>query len=497
MLTGSERRVVQQLSVFRGGFTRQAAQAVADAALPVLAALVDKSFMRLDEDGRYRRHSLLIQFAREKLAANPELETETRRRHAHYYGRFCQELESYLLGAQPEVGMDRLAPERDNVRQAWHWAAEHRETAVINQMADTVMQGFDLLGLYHDERDMAEHAVKSLFNCDAADAEAVLARGRSLGLMGGVDFRLGNYERSVAESEESIQILAAVRPHIAYAHSYVYLGAGHFGLGQFERARADWETAVTAYGEVNSQWGQAVCLGNMAEAMLMLGDYDSAESYAKRAYAITEQMNNTELMGSNLISLAKVALQRQAFEAAARYGEQALTLFQQTRHEAHAANALAILGSAAQQRGQRDEAKRYFSESVAMQRKAGNQLYLVSRLLEWGQAVLAMGDLTEAEAVLAEALREAHASQMTAFALSALAHLADLFKRRQQLSKAAELAAIVANHDAAIPDAREIAGAVLTAVAPHLSTHQIQRTQENGRHADLAEAVTSLLRRIA
>jgi predicted ATPase len=485
MLSEPERRVVQQLSVFRGGFNRQAVQAVAGASLPQLAALVDKSFMRLDEDGRYRRHAMLIQFAIEKLAANPEQEAETRRRHAEYYGRFCHELEAYLLGAQPEVGIARLIPEQENVRQAWYWAADHCNAIILNQMADTIMQGFDFLGLYLIEREMGEYAVTALTGEEAPDA--VLARGRSLGLMGGVDFRLGNYERSVAESEESIRILTAVRPHIAYAHSYVYLGAGRFGLGQFEQACADWETAVSAYEAVKSQWGQAVCLVNLAEAMLMLGDYDAAQSYAKRAYSLTAQISSTDLMGSSLISLAKVALQRQEFEAAAQFGQQALDSFRQTRHEAHIANALAILGSAAQQRGQQDEAHRFFAESVAMQRQAGNQLYLVSRLLEWGQAALALDDLAEAEPILVEALREAYFSQMVPFALIALAHLADLWRRYERFDRAVQLAVFVNNHRDVVPEAKEIAENVLTAVSPHLSAEQLQQAQENGRAANFAD----------
>lgn len=485
MLRQPEQRAVQQLSVFRGGFTREAAQAVAAASLHQLAALVDKSFVRLDEDGRYRRHALLIEFAAEKLAADPELEAQTRRRHAEYYGRFCQELESYLLGAQPEVGTTRLAPEQDNVRQAWHWAAENQDTAVLNQMADTIMQGFDLLGLYLVERDMAEHAVNALV--DANDAAAVLARGRSLGLMGGVDFRLGNYKRSVAESEESIEILTAIRPHIAYAHSHVYLGAGRFGLGQFEQACADWETAVAAYEEVGSRWGQTVCLGNLAEARLMVGDLVNAQSYAKRAYRIAQQLNNAEQMGASLISLAKVALQEKRFEAAAGYGQQALELFRQTGHKAHIANALAILGSAAQQRGQRDETQRFFAESVDMQRRAGNQLYLVSRLLEWGQAALALDDLAEAETILTEALREAYFSQMIPFALIALAHLADLWRRYERFATAVQLAVFVNNQRDVVPEAKELAENVLTAVSPHLTTAQLQQAQENGRAADFAD----------
>ncbi|MCB9420362.1 MAG: tetratricopeptide repeat protein [Ardenticatenaceae bacterium] len=490
MLSEQEQMAVQQLSVFRGGFSRQAAQAVANASMPIMAALVDKSFMRLDEDGRYRRHPLLIQFAAEKLAANPELETQTRRCHAGYYGRFCQELESYLLGAQPEVGTARLAPEQDNVRQAWHWAAENRAAALLNQMADTVMQAFDLLGLYRDERAMAEHAVRALAGFD--EAEAVLARGRSLGLLGGVDFRLGNYERSVAESKESIEILAAVRPHIAYAHSHVYLGAGRFGLGQFEQACADWETAVAAYEEGGSRWGQTVCLGNLAEARLMLGDLVSSQSYAKRAYHIAQQLNNAEQMGASLISLAKVASQEKRFEDATGFGQQALDLFQQTGHKVHIANALAILGSAAQQRGQRDQAHRFFAESVTMQRQAGNQLYLVSRLLEWGQAALALDDLVQAETVLVEALREAYMSQMTPFALNALAFLADLFQRRGRLTQAVQMATFVIGHDAAVPEALQTAETVLQAAVSYLPADRYQLAQENGRTADFPDFLPEL-----
>jgi tetratricopeptide (TPR) repeat protein len=182
-----------------------------------------------------------------------------------------------------------------------------------------------------------------------------------------------------------------------------------------------------------------------------------------------------------------VALQEKRLEDADKYGRQALELFRQTRHEVHIANALAILGSAAQQRGQSEKAHRFFAESVEMQRKAGNQLYLVSRLLEWGQAALALNDLATAETALVEAVREAHASQMTAFALSAFALLAKIFERHGQRAKAVQLAAFVAEHEAAVLETKEKAAEVLTAVASHLPAAQFRDAQEYGRHASFSD----------
>src|SRR5262249_3339057 len=69
-LTPDQRDAFMKLSVFRGGFTRDAAHKVAGAALPTLAALVDKSLVRHDPAGRYDLHELLRQYAQEKLQAD-------------------------------------------------------------------------------------------------------------------------------------------------------------------------------------------------------------------------------------------------------------------------------------------------------------------------------------------------------------------------------------------------------------------------------------------
>jgi predicted ATPase len=71
LLTDDERRVLARLSVFRGGFTLDAAGVVAGATLPLLAGLVDHSLVNVAEDGRYAIHELLRQYVAEQLAGDP------------------------------------------------------------------------------------------------------------------------------------------------------------------------------------------------------------------------------------------------------------------------------------------------------------------------------------------------------------------------------------------------------------------------------------------
>ena len=73
LLPEQERTAFQNLSTFRGGFTGQAAEAVAGAARRDLQGLVNKSLLALSADGRYDVHELLRQFAAEKLTADCQI----------------------------------------------------------------------------------------------------------------------------------------------------------------------------------------------------------------------------------------------------------------------------------------------------------------------------------------------------------------------------------------------------------------------------------------
>ncbi|MBN1963267.1 MAG: SARP family transcriptional regulator, partial [Anaerolineae bacterium] len=146
LLNEDEQLVLMKLSVFKGGFTAEAAAAIAGASLPLLAALVDKSLLRADEEGRYDLHEAVRQFAAELLAADTDAELETRERHCDY---FAQLLHERVVAVQL-ISWTEVLPEMDNVRVAWTHAAQQRKLSALQQ-AMPALSGIYLLQAWFEE----------------------------------------------------------------------------------------------------------------------------------------------------------------------------------------------------------------------------------------------------------------------------------------------------------------------------------------------------------
>src|SRR6266516_2111363 len=140
LLDATEQRLFRWLSVFVGGCTLEAVEAVcafldisteAVWVLEGVASLIDKSFLQQkeQEDGepRFVMLETLREYGLEALAASGEMES-TRQAHATYYLRFSQEAEPKLPGPQQVMWLERLAQEHDNLRAALRWLVEQGES---------------------------------------------------------------------------------------------------------------------------------------------------------------------------------------------------------------------------------------------------------------------------------------------------------------------------------------------------------------------------------
>ncbi|MCB0109824.1 MAG: winged helix-turn-helix domain-containing protein, partial [Caldilineaceae bacterium] len=151
LLTPAEQQALAQMSIFRAAFSREAAQRVAQVALPQLLALVNKSLVRTVAAGRYAMHELVRQFAAEWGAV--QLATEARaaiaQRHADYYLHLVQAQEG-LWGEQPQNTVAQLLQEIEHLRQAWQWAVDQKDAALLLAALPNLARAFDLAGLYRE-----------------------------------------------------------------------------------------------------------------------------------------------------------------------------------------------------------------------------------------------------------------------------------------------------------------------------------------------------------
>ena len=119
LLTEAECQAFPRLSVFRGGFRREAAEYVAGASLAVLAGLVDKSFLRVNPDGRYDIHELIRQYAEERLDSLQDAKSEIQERHCIYFSDFLVQHQATLRSSKQATALDEIGNEMDNIRVSW------------------------------------------------------------------------------------------------------------------------------------------------------------------------------------------------------------------------------------------------------------------------------------------------------------------------------------------------------------------------------------------
>lgn len=173
-LSGTEREVIARLAVFRAGFTREAAQAVAHASLQDLMVLTNKSILRRShETGRFDIHELLRQYAASHLTDEQRYAIQTA--HLEYYAGWMRHIQPALIGRRPAPQQASIQPLTDPLSA--------REQEVLRMLA---------LGL--SNRDIAEQlviaisTVKSHTNrifskLDVQNRTQALIKARSLGII--------------------------------------------------------------------------------------------------------------------------------------------------------------------------------------------------------------------------------------------------------------------------------------------------------------------------
>ncbi|MGE5124630.1 MAG: AfsR/SARP family transcriptional regulator, partial [Acidobacteriaceae bacterium] len=164
MLSANEQQVLSKLSVFRGGFQRQAAEQVASASLTILSLLVNRTLLRRTTAGRYDLHELVRQYCAGQLATNPEEKASTQERHFNYYLTLAETANQELQGGDQLTWLSRLEREHDNLRNALEWALEQ---AGVNgggertlRLAAALRWFWRMRGYFHEGRDWLQEALQ-------------------------------------------------------------------------------------------------------------------------------------------------------------------------------------------------------------------------------------------------------------------------------------------------------------------------------------------------
>jgi len=266
MLRDEERAALARLSLFRDGFSREAAAYVARADLPLLAALLQKSLLRRAADGRYDLHPLVRRFSRERLAERGEAD-ETIRRYVDYYLALAAQGHEEMGGQGQRSWVELLASEHDNLRGALDLACRHGLGERGARLGVALLRFWRLRGHYREGLSWAERLLK--LHGAPQSVRAQLLEGAST-FAGALD----GWPQAMAMAEQALALRRAdpTTDPGSLACTLLALGEAEHDMLEFERARGHFDEAVALLTGLDDPPALAAARKSLANVLYDLGD---------------------------------------------------------------------------------------------------------------------------------------------------------------------------------------------------------------------------------
>jgi predicted ATPase/class 3 adenylate cyclase len=440
LLGTQEQQIFRRLSIFAGGWSLEAAEAVIHAGqqenpdgllvLDGIASLLDKSLLTqvaLDEEPRFTMLETIREFGRECLEALGELEA-TKQAHAAYYLALAEKAETELGGPQLVAWLDRLEREHDNIWAALHWFLEQGKAEGDGSGIDIehniemalrlgaalerfwVVRGYRSEGRNFLERALASNrgvsssvrakalitAARLAFSQSDYERGETLARQgltlfRELGDMRGIAlaldrlgmaaWRRGNFEAARSLLEEDLSLFRRLGDKERVAWSLFTLGLLDSKQGEYTRAQALFEESLAMHRALGNKRGVAASLNQLAGGILVTqGNYELARSLLEEAFSLNKVIGDKEGIAVSSTLLAELALSQHDLATARSLAEESLVLYQEMEYRKGAAESLSLLSRIATERGDYESARTFCNECLAIAKELGDRELLASGL---------------------------------------------------------------------------------------------------------------------
>ena len=472
LLTPDEQQALVQLTVFRGGFTREAARQVTQASLWTLTALVDKSLLHREANDRYKMLEMVRQFAAAQTATLPDSEATAHSRHAHYYLLLLHQQEERWQTAERQQALDLLTPEVENIRVAWRWAVAALEDPSATTLAPTVVEWLDqaLVSLFflYESRGWFQDGAAA-FGWALAALEEVVALDKPQ-IYGRLLVRYGRFVTFLGQYEKAQQVLEKALTHLqevdnpketSLCHSYLAIVTSF--QGNYALAQKHAEASLRLMEQLNYLPGLAFVQNLRGTLAHRLGDYAAARAHYKASLQLRRQLGDQHGTAVALNNLGNLANTQEDYEAARRCYEESQLIFKEINHQPGQAATLGNAGVVAMRLGDLAESQRLHEESLILKQALGNRRSISISLINLGEVTCALGDLDASRRAFHEALRLTLAVQAEPLTLDTLVGLANLLAQGDQEEEAIRLLQLAGHHPASSRETQEKAAQQLEA----------------------------------
>ena len=388
LLSAREQALFRRLSVFAGGFVLEAAEAICcldqcepDDILDLLASLVDKSLVAVEERGvrvRYRLSETLRQYGAERLTEAEEA-TELSDRLLQWSLAEAERAEPELKGPEQGAFLDLLEDEHDNLRAALGWALKRGDTPDGIRLAVTLSRFWLVRGYLSEGRRWLESSLAA--SPDAPDSD----RAHALIAAATLAWHQGDYAGVGPLAESALTLARQLGDKVGEAEALCRLGELRTMTGDYIAARSLFEQSRAAWGESGARRGVIqslnVPLHDLATLACEEGDYETARTLFEEALEIAQDHGNIMDVVHHLSGLGHVAHGRGDYEAACAFYQESLAAARRLGYKRMATFNLQYLGGLAWTQGDLPRSSSFFREALAYFGPAGDDLG-IARCLE-------------------------------------------------------------------------------------------------------------------
>jgi len=398
LLDDWEQRLFRLCSVFVGGFTLQAVEAICTAlyegnskdmasVLDGIDSLVNKSLLQpprqddVEEEARLSMLETLREYGQERLLSSGEIEA-AQRAHVDYYLSLAEEAEPHIPGKEETVWVSRLARELNNLQAAMAWSLVYgrktRNMEVALRLGNALGPFWVFYGYYRQEWVFLEEAL--------AESEGVAnaIRAKAYSHLAGFAIFLDELEQAEGAIEKCIALYKEPGDTANIAYMRRRLGWIAHMRYDFERAHALYEESLRLYRELKDRPGIYSVLFNMAYLAQNEGDYSRARLLFEEILMYRREAGHRSSIASTLSQLAQLlylSSSNPPFEEIQRLLDEALTLATEAGDRNIAAGVNSRKARVALMQGNLDEAYQLINTVIAFCRET-NRLDVLSGCVE-------------------------------------------------------------------------------------------------------------------
>ena len=415
MLDEDERRMFAALSVFRGGFTRRAAEVVAGASLRSMANLVSKSLVAFDrETGRYTIHELLRQYADEELQHDQARWSETIVAHIAFFADHTGQVEALMLLGDEVTALDLVEDDLDNIRWAWRQTLERGDGDAIRSIIFGLWFLYEIRGWTKAGAELFAGA-RDAFAPDTEDAATEIARA----LIALLEAKhLANFGQAREAAPIAAGAVTALRPlsdPFALIMALETVGEITTYLGDFEEVLAVGTEAAQVADDAGHEMLSAGMKNYQAIAHLQMGDAETAIRLLLEGDEVLSHLGELFMRTWNIATQAIIAMMQDRVDDAIDLHILQAELAREVAYLRAEALALQGLGQAYTRSGDLDGASDALLESLEKFEQMGLVVDMAALMVMLARVRAEKGQAEQAVELLAGVLADPSRDQLSLF----------------------------------------------------------------------------------